>query len=210
MIYPGAVWRPGVNAGYASGRAAMTAVVCHYTVGKQSDPIGARGYFNFLVRRNGEIVQFAEADAVTWHAGNWNTRGPGIEVEYLDEPDIFTPEAHQATAGLVEWLISLGVPDQFYDGPRIADHHGFITHRSLIQTGDAHHDYWPDLPRLAPPPAPTQEQPMFFISDGTRNAAVTEYSFFQVGPLNGLGFATVDAGTFNEIKRLTDEKRKTL
>ena len=27
--------------------------------------------------------QFAEADALTWHAGEWNTDGPGIEFERL-------------------------------------------------------------------------------------------------------------------------------
>ena len=153
MIYPGAVWRPGKNAGYAAGRSSMTTAVCHYTVGKNSLPIMDRGYFNFLVARDGTVYQGAEADAVTWHAGNWNTRGPGIEVEHLDEDDIFTPEAYAATARLVEWLIGLGIPDAFYDGPRTNGFDGFITHRSLIQTGDAHHDYWPELPRITPAPA---------------------------------------------------------
>ena len=152
MIYPSAVWRPGVNAGYRAGRASMTTAVCHTTVGRNSLPIMDRGYFNFLVARDGTIYQGAEADAITWHAGNWNPRGPGIEVEYLDEDTIFTPEAYAATAGLVEWLIGLGIPDDFYDGPRVATHRGFITHRSLIQTGDAHSDYWPELPKDADMP----------------------------------------------------------
>src|SRR5690606_31315118 len=38
-----------------------------------------------------------------------------------------------------EW----GVPLDYYDGERVAEHHGFISHRSLIQTGDPHSDYWP-------------------------------------------------------------------
>lgn len=126
----------------------MTSVVCHYTVGKASAPIGLRGYFQYLVSRDGRVQQFAETDAVCWHAGSpWNSRGPGIEVEYLDEPTIFTPEAEAATGDLVSWLNSeWGVPLDFYDGSRRADWHGFITHRSLIQTGDPHSDYWPHLP----------------------------------------------------------------
>ena len=149
MIYPGAVWRPGVNAGYRGGRNLMRLAVCHYTVGSNSLPVMDRGYFNFLVARDGTIYQGAEADAVTWHAGTANPYGPGIEVEYLDEPEgIFTPEAYAATAGLVEWLIGLGIPDAFYDGPRInpGSFSGFLTHRS-VQQPDAHSDYWPELPR---------------------------------------------------------------
>lgn len=211
MIYPGAVWQPGVNAGYRAGRNRMQLTCCHYTVGRDSTAIGARGYFHWLVRRNGEVVQFAEADALTWHAGTANQWGPGIEVEYLPgaDDDLWTPAAYQACAGLVEWLIDLGIPDTFYDGPRIdpAGFSGFLTHRS-VQQPDAHSDWWPDLPRLAPAPPPiTQEPDVFFITDGKRNAAVTEWSFFQVGPLVGVGYATVDAGTFDEIARQTREKR---
>jgi hypothetical protein len=128
----------------------MRLVVCHYTVGRDSTTVGDRGFFHFLVRRDGEVVQFAEADAVCWHAGPANQWGPGIEVEYLDEPEgIFTAEAYAATARLVEWLIGLGIPDAFYDGPRIdtSGFSGFITHRSIAQS-DAHSDYWPELPRL--------------------------------------------------------------
>ena len=140
MIYPGAVWRPGVNAGYRAGRSSMETVVCHYTVGRASAPIGDRGYFHFLIGRDGTVTQFCEADAVAWHAGDpWNSRGPGIEIEYLDEATIFTPAQHAACAALIAWL---PIPHQFYDGPRLAAWDGYITHRSLLQSGDAHSDYW--------------------------------------------------------------------
>ncbi len=144
--YPGAVWRPGANAD--NGHTTMETAVCHYTVGRDSRPIGDRGYFHFLVSRDGTVTQFARADAICWHAGDpWNGRGPGIEVEYLDEPTIFTPEADAATGELVAWLEQeWNIPAEFYDGDRRATWHGFITHRSLIQTGDAHSDYWPYLP----------------------------------------------------------------
>ena len=140
MIYPGAVWNPGVNAGYRAGRNTMTTAVAHYTVGRNSTGIGLRGYFHFLISRDGTVQQFCEADAVAWHAGDpWNGRGPGIEIEYLDEATIFTPAQHAACGALIAWL---PIPHQFYDGPRLTAWDGYITHRSLVQSGDPHSDYW--------------------------------------------------------------------
>lgn len=152
--YPGAVWNPGTKAGYTAGRNTMQSVVCHYTVGRNSTNVGIQGYFHFLVSRDGRVQQFCEVDAVAWHAGDpWNSRGPGIEIEYLDEPAIFTPEAEAATGQLVSWLNSeWDVPLDFYDGPRVNAWRGFITHRALIQTGDPHSDYWPHLPVGGPVP----------------------------------------------------------
>lgn len=148
MIYPRAVWTPGANAGYRRGRSAMTTVVAHYTVGVNSRPIGDRGYFNFLVSRDGTVWQFAEADAVTWHAGNptidWNQRGPGIEVEYLPGTDdaVFTDVQRDATGALVHWLTEqYGIPLDYYDGPRTAEWSGYIAHNSLV--GADHTDTWP-------------------------------------------------------------------
>lgn len=165
--YPPAVRDPGINVGYHAGRTPMVTAVCHYTVGRDSRPIGRQGYFHFLISRDGQVTQFCEADAVAWHAGDpWNGRGPGIEVEYLDEPDIFTPEAADACGRLNSWLSSeWGIPLNFYDGPRRSDWAGFITHRSLIQTGDSHSDYWPYLPTGAAPPLPPMEDTMWLILD---------------------------------------------
>jgi len=142
MIYPGAIWNPGVNAGYNSGHTTMQTAVCHYTVGYNSTGVGLQGYFNFLVSRDGTVQQFAEADAKCWHAGDpWNGRGPGIEIEYMPDADpvIFTPAAYNATAGLIKWL---SIPQTFYDGNRVTGWNGYITHRSLVQSGDYHYDYW--------------------------------------------------------------------
>lgn len=146
---PGATIRPGRNAGYQAGRSSGRSCVCHYTVGRDSAGVGDQGYFNFLVRRSGEVVQFAPSDAVTWHAGNWNAWGPGIEIEFLESYDgpapanIFTPE-QLAAAGRVCHFVSEaeGIPLDFYDGARIGSWEGFITHRSLIQSGDWHYNYW--------------------------------------------------------------------
>ena len=146
--YPPAVWDPGATAG--GSLTTMQSVVCHYTVGRNSTPIGKRGFFNFLVGRDGTVTQFAEANVRCWHAGDpWNGRGPGVEVEYLPgvDDELWTPAQEQATGALCDWLrAEWGVPGDFYDGPRIASWPGFITHRSLIQTGDQHSDWWPYLP----------------------------------------------------------------
>lgn len=188
--YPEAVWDPGVNAGYRAGRNVITTAVCHYTVGRDSRPIGRRGYFQFLVSRDGTVTQFAEADAVCWHAGTpWNFRGPGIEVEYLDEDVIFTPAADRATGELVGWLhAEWGVPLDFYDGPRINSWSGFITHRSLIQTGDAHSDYWPYLPLPDVAPEDSEEMNSSLIKDTAGDVWVYDYDAHTKTLLDAQGF----------------------
>jgi len=146
--YPGAVRIPGVMANYARGRTGMRACVLHYTVGRDSTNIGRDGKFSFLIRRNGEVVQFAPVDALTWHAGEWNTEGPGIEHEFYEPVDgpspanILTPAQETASGALCRWLRDdWGISGQFYDGPRISKgYRGFITHRSLQQT-QRHSDY---------------------------------------------------------------------
>jgi N-acetylmuramoyl-L-alanine amidase len=144
--YPGAQVNPGAAAGWAKGRTPVAAVVCHYTVGKNSTGIGLDGIFHWLVSRDGHIQQFAEASALCWHAGEANGRGPGIEIEFLDEPEgIFTDPARDATSGLIHWLNQQwGVPLDYYDGDRIPPNQMgcFVAHRSIQQT-DGHSDYWP-------------------------------------------------------------------
>ena len=148
---------PGAAAGYTKGRTQMRTVVAHFTVGRDSTQIGLNGYFHWLVGRDGTIKQFAEVDALTWHVGDWNPYGPGIEVEYLPGVDdtIFTDAARDACGGLVRWLIDeWGFPPVYYDGPRVPPvYDGFIAHRS-VQGGD-HTDYWPQedwAAMLADPP----------------------------------------------------------
>jgi hypothetical protein len=168
--YPSAEQDPGRAAGYALGRTQMVTTVCHFTVGRDSTAIGRDGYFHWLIRRDGTVVQFAEVDALTWHAGDWNRFGPGIEVEYLPGVDdvIFTDAARDACGGLVRWLIDeWGFPGDYYDGPRIDPvWHGFIAHKSLL--GGDHTDYWPreDWDRMVTPPAPTPKEHDMVIAIG--------------------------------------------
>jgi N-acetylmuramoyl-L-alanine amidase len=148
MIYPAAIWNPGRNAGYNAGRNAMRACVCHYTVGRNSTGIGVDGYFHFLVSRDGTVQQFAELDAVTWHCGDpYNGLGPSIEVEYLDEPEMFTPSQLDACGALVRWVADQGIPLHYYDTGgdndlRVWEHDGFLSHRACQSSADWHYDYW--------------------------------------------------------------------
>ena len=150
-MYPAAVWYPGINAGYQAGRNDMRAVVCHYTVGYNSlDLLARQGTCQFLVSRDGTVWQLAEVDAECWHAGApFNGLGPGIEVEYYDEPTMFTPAQLAACGDLVVWLSwEWGLPLVYYDtggdnAARVSDWHGFLSHRACRQTsGDWHYDYW--------------------------------------------------------------------
>lgn len=66
---------------------------------------------HFFIRRNGELVQFVDADARAWHAGascwrgrsNCNDDSIGIELEGL-EGDTFEPAQYQALAQLCEHI----------------------------------------------------------------------------------------------------------
>jgi len=68
---------------------------------------------HFLVRRNGEVVQFVPVERRAWHAGasSWRGRGPcndfsvGIELEGAEE-DFFTDRQYRALTGLVRALQS--------------------------------------------------------------------------------------------------------
>jgi hypothetical protein len=173
-IYPGALWYPGINAGYNAGRNDMRAVVCHYTVGYNSlDLLAREGTCQFLISRGGAsanspdgratVWQLAEADATCWHAGSpFNSLGPGLEAERYDEEPMLTDEQIDAIGGLVRWLgAEHGIPLDYYDTGgdndlRIPDHHGFLSHRACLQSGDWHYDYWhrEDWARMVAPAAP--------------------------------------------------------
>ena len=165
MRYVNAKWLGGAAAGYALGRNRMRACVLHYTVGRDSRPIGLRGYFHFLIAKDGTVFQFAEADALCWHAGEWNGEGPGIEFERMSDAEPLTPGQIESGGHLIAWLAGLGIADNFYDGPRRAPGSwaGFITHRSLQQS-EPHSDYvtetdWRNMRAVTDPPSPVPPSP---------------------------------------------------
>ena len=153
------VWLPGctndlgINAGYRGGRNSLQLAVAHYTVGSDSRGIAKRGYFHWLVHqdesREGGCTQYAEIDAVTWHAGgssgmpDANQRGPGIEFERmvtgppgpegLSEAEPLTPNQIQWANRIVEFCAEWGIPPTLYDGPRYGarDWRGWVNHHDL-------------------------------------------------------------------------------
>jgi hypothetical protein len=150
LWYPAAERRNGVHASYDKGKTREQAVKVHYTVCTNSTGIGDRGYFTWLISRNGHVAQFAPADALCWDSGEWNDAGPGIEFEFYEPKDgpapanILTGAQIAAAGPLVRWLAKeRGYPLTFYDGSRVAEtsgYRGFITHRSLVQA-EQHTDY---------------------------------------------------------------------
>jgi N-acetylmuramoyl-L-alanine amidase len=176
-IFPGAVWDPGRAAGYNQGRNRMRSVKCHYTVGRNSwELIKNEGLAQWLVTRDGVVAQYAEADALCYDSGEWNDDGPGIEIEFLDEPEgIFSDAARVACSGLIYWLNGeWGVPLDYYDGARLPEGtwQGFIAHGSLQQS-QAHTDYWPrpDWDRMiamggpgTPVPVPPEDDDVAFTA----------------------------------------------
>jgi hypothetical protein len=177
-IFPGAVWMPGRNAGYHAGETAMRCVVHHYTVGVNSTGIGLDGYFHWLLPKIGPPLQFAEARAVTWHAGEWNDQGPGVELERLGDWEPATRDQTHWGGAIDAWLrAEHGVADSYYSAtaPRIPEGFaGFLNHTNLIQS-QMHVDYWSDdevaamRASTAPPPRPPRtitrsSEPMGHIS----------------------------------------------
>ena len=183
LWFPGATRQPGpIPGGYwRAGRTRMRAVKIHYTVGINSAYLGRQGYFQFLIRRDGEVVQFCPTDGYCWDSGEWNREGPGVELEFyppVDGPapaNIVTGDQITSAGRLFRWLHSEhAFPLSFYDGPRIArGYRGFITHRSLRQRVQ-HHNYithaqWNQIiePGSRARPAPTTREAPDMILIGT-------------------------------------------
>lgn len=148
-VYPGAWWMPGRNAGWASGRSAMSNVKQHYTVGVDSTGIGLDGYFTWLIGKDGTVKQFAEASCICWDSGEWNGTGPGIEFERLGDWEPLTPGQIASGGALNRWLseqwgLWLALYDTNGDNSQRVPVGGapapYITHRSLIQS-QQHVDY---------------------------------------------------------------------
>lgn len=145
---PGAHRDPGRNAGYNSGRSHMVRAVAHYTVGSDSRNVGRDGYFHWLVHRDasreGGCTQYAEVDAITWHAADaGNPYGPGIEWERnttggmngegLSNAEPLTANQVEWGARIIEFCAEWGITPALYDGPRYGagGWHGWVNHQAI-------------------------------------------------------------------------------
>jgi hypothetical protein len=145
---PGAHRDPGRNAGYNSGRSTMDRAVAHYTVGSDSRNVGRDGYFHFLVHRDASresgCTQYAEVDAVTWHAADaGNPYGPGVEwernvtgginAEGLSDAEPLTDNQVEWGSRLVGFFAEHGIPVALYDGPRYGEGgwRGWVNHQAI-------------------------------------------------------------------------------
>lgn len=166
---PGVVWKPGRNAGNLGNR--KQNVRLHYTVGTDSTGIGLKGYFHFLVPKQGTPIQFAPTEAVCWDACEWNPSGYGVEIERLSDAEPLTDSQVLWVGRIAHWAnMADGIPLVFRDSPgnRVepsAGFRGFITHRSLAEHKcDQHYDYitGDDWNRAvgsgAPTPAPPADE----------------------------------------------------
>ena len=148
------VWLPGAhidrgrNAGYNSGRSSMERAVAHYTVGSDSRNVGRDGYFHFLVHRDasreGGCTQYAEVDAITWHAADaGNPYGPGVEwernvvggvnAEGLSDAEPLTPNQLEWGARLIDFFAEHGITPELYGGPRYGagGWRGWVNHQAI-------------------------------------------------------------------------------
>jgi len=188
----GAVRRPGRNAGYAAGRNRLELGVLHFTVGTDSTSIGDQGYFHVLFPKVGPAIQFAEIDAVTWHAGgsssmpDANQRGPGAEWERmptgnylrpgLQEADPLTPDQIEWGGRWLEFCEAHGIPKAHYPGPQFgaAGFAGHINHGDLDRdrSDGLTPEEWAAMTGPAPAP-PTGDEAMQMVMVDFRGDTLT-------------------------------------
>jgi hypothetical protein len=160
-LLPGAVLDPGAHWNGEAGWSSCLMEVWHYTVGRDSRAlIRDQGLAAVLVW-DGVIWQFAPLEAVCFTECEWNRRSIGIEVESLDGS--LTPGQVDLLGYVTLFcLTTFGIPDVFYDGPRLplgTDFRGVTNHRNLVhQACDQHYDgfdvsVWDEI-HTAPAPEP--------------------------------------------------------
>jgi hypothetical protein len=143
----------------------MRMPVWHWTVGHDSRALCRdKGLCQFLYPKVGAPWQFAEVDAVCFHAGsavygNYNDAGPGHEVERFPDEEL-TPDQTLWIARTIEWEADeWGVPPVHYWGPRFPAHganfHGHVNHSDIHPNPDGlSAEEWKLV--ASPGPAPTE------------------------------------------------------
>ena len=130
----------------------MQLAVCHFTVGRDSRAlIRDRGLAAFLFPKSGAPFQFCEANAITAHACEWNTKGPGLEVERLSWAEPFTTDQTRWVGEVCRWLSTVyGIPLVHHATsagrlPIGSTFRGFADHGALVHRAcDQHTDGWTD------------------------------------------------------------------
>lgn len=143
---PGAIWDPGLNAGYRRGRTAMDTVKVHCTAGYNSYGICKNnGLIQWLIPYEGKRWQMAEADAWCFDSGPYNGWGPGFEIERPVTGGLIRPglsEFRDLSQSQVDQLHELvwwlrdewGFSLKLYDGPRYgcpSTYGGFVNHGDI-------------------------------------------------------------------------------
>jgi len=217
---PGAVVRPGKLAGYARGRNRMEISVEHFTVGVDSTNIGLDGYFHLLFPKHGAPVQFAEIDALTWHAAEHNARGPGAEVERLGYHEPLTDDQVHWLRVYHHWLHDeWGMPLVQYRGPRFATQgfHGFVNHLDLSNQrsdGLTHAEFDLVVAGIAVPAPQSLEDEIVYMTNprnldeiwvtNSQTKRHVKPSEWQFAAFTGQKPLPVDAEWFDSIPEVTD------
>lgn len=147
---------PGRNAGYRAGRIVRRQCTCHITAGRCAGDrsVIARGYATLYIPQDPAACppgasQYAELDAVTFGACEWNKVSVHVEVEALNMGVRFSAYAIDRCGLAVAACIEFGIADRRYVAPgrdRFALGTvllGFVDHQDLQHKAcEMHSDGW--------------------------------------------------------------------
>lgn len=153
---------PGRNAGYRAGRIIRRQAVRHITAGACGGDrsVIARGYATFYIPRDPGAcppgaTQYAELDAVTYGACEWNSVSVHVEVEALTMDTTFTAYQIDRCGLAVAACIESGIADKDWrlaGGARYSLGTvilGFVDHQDLQHRAcDMHSDGWNQWPAI--------------------------------------------------------------
>lgn len=158
----GFAWVAGRNAGYRAGRVVRRQAVRHITAGACGGDrsVIQRGYATLYIPRDPNAcppgaTQYAELDAVTFGACEWNPVSIHIEAEARTMDTTFTEYQIDRCGLAVAACIELGIADRdnrlagaprFGLGTLIL---GFVDHQDLVHMScDMHSDGWNQWPAI--------------------------------------------------------------
>lgn len=216
---PGAHRDPGRNAGYNAGRSSMVRAVAHYTVGSDSRNVGRDGYFHWLIHRDASrengCTQYAEIDAITWHAANaGNPYGPGIEwermttggmnAEGLSNAQPLTDNQRAWGTRIIDFCAAWGITAALYDGPRFGagGWRGWVNHQAIdsSRSDGLLRAEWNAMTSGAPAPdEPVEDDMTVWVCT---EAGKWSGAWVQEGPYLLMHFPSVNSVTAGRIVRV--------